>query len=74
MLKLPIISGKNLIKILNKIGYYEIRQRSSHIRLTCLGRKSITVPNYKTIDRTLLRKILRDAELNAKEFINLYRG
>lgn len=66
MSKLPIISSKKLIKILNKIGYCEVRQRGSHIRLTCFSRKSITVPNYKTIDRSLLRKILRDVELTVE--------
>ncbi|MBU3965022.1 type II toxin-antitoxin system HicA family toxin [Patescibacteria group bacterium] len=73
MSKLPIISGKNLIRILSKIGYCKVRQRGSHIRLACHGRKSATVPDYKTIDRYLLKKILRDAELTVEEFINLYR-
>ena len=73
MSKLPIISGRNLIKILNKIGYREVRQRGSHIRLACHTRKSVTVPDYRTIDRSLLIKILRDAELSVEEFINLTR-
>ncbi len=65
---LPILSGKELIRILGKVGYREVRQRGSHIRLTCLGRKPVTVPNYKSIDRSLLRKILRDARLTIAEF------
>lgn len=68
MAKLPILSGRKLIKILSELGYYEVRQRGSHIRLERNGRKAITVPNYKFIDRTLLRKILRDAEINPKDF------
>jgi len=71
MSKLPIISGKKIIKAFNKIGYRAIRQRGKHIRLQYLGRKSITVPNYKAIDRLLLRKILRDAELTPDEFNKL---
>ena len=71
MNELPIISGKALIKILAKLGYREIRQRGSHIRLSCEMRKSITVPNYKTIDRSLLIKILRDAEVSIEEFERL---
>lgn len=74
MSKLPILSGRKLIQILNKIGYREVRQRGSHIRLQCPGRKSITIPDYRTIDRSLLRKIIRDAELSADEFINLYNS
>ena len=65
---LPILSGKALVRILEKVGYREVRQRESHIRLSCPGRKPVTVPNYKSIDRALLRKILRDARLPIAEF------
>jgi predicted RNA binding protein YcfA (HicA-like mRNA interferase family) len=71
MAQLPILSGKALIKILSTLGYRETRQRGSHIRLSCPGRKSVTVPNYKAIDRALLRKILRDSELDLDEFLKL---
>ena len=73
MSELPILSAKELIGLLEKIGYREVRQRGSHIRLSCPGRNSVTVPNYKTIDRSLLKKILRDAELTAAELENLSR-
>ena len=73
MANLPILSGRQVIKILNNLGYREIRQRGSHIRLECFGRKSITAPNYKIIDKSLLRKILRDAELTAEEFRKLIK-
>jgi beta-lactam-binding protein with PASTA domain len=33
-----------------------------------LRRDPVTVPNYKTIDRSLLKKILRDAGLTVEEF------
>jgi predicted RNA binding protein YcfA (HicA-like mRNA interferase family) len=68
MTDLPILSGKELIRILGRVGYREVRQRGSHIRLSCPGRNSVTVPNYKSIDRSLLRKILRDADLTAVDF------
>lgn len=38
MEKLPILSGKEIIKVLQKIGYHRVRQRGSHIRLACPGR------------------------------------
>lgn len=74
MAKLPIISGRQLIKVLSKLGYREVRQRGSHIRLACLDRKSVTVPDYKVIDKSLLRKILRDVELTVEEFTQIYQG
>jgi len=71
--KLPILSGRKIIKILEKIGYREVRQSGSHIRLACQNRKSITIPNYKVVSRGLLRKILRDAEISKEEFIKLIK-
>jgi predicted RNA binding protein YcfA (HicA-like mRNA interferase family) len=73
MAKLPILSGREIIKILEKIGYRQIRQRGSHIRLACSNRKSVTVPNYKIVGRGLLRKILRDAEMSREEFEKLIK-
>ena len=71
MAKLPILSGRALVKALGKAGYKEVRQRGSHIRLECVGKNPITVPDHKVIGRGLLRKILRDAELSPDEFVKL---
>jgi predicted RNA binding protein YcfA (HicA-like mRNA interferase family) len=70
---LPLLSGKEIIKALQTIGYRATRQRGSHIRLSCENKKSITVPNYKTIGRGLVRKILRDAELTPENFLALLK-
>jgi predicted RNA binding protein YcfA (HicA-like mRNA interferase family) len=72
-MRLPLISGPELIKALAKIGYAATRQRGSHIRLQCIGKSSITVPNYRLIERTLLKKILRDAHLSPEDFLDLLK-
>ena len=71
MTQLSILSGKAIVKALAKLGYQEVRQRGSHMRLACPGKTSITVPNYKVVGRGLLKKILRDAGLSADEFMKL---
>jgi len=71
MPQLPILSGKEIINAFSKINYSETRRRSSHIRLSCHGKKSITVPDYRIVSRDLLRKILRDAELSVDAFLQL---
>lgn len=70
MPKLPVLDGKEIIRMLGKLGYIVLRQRGSHIRLISQGRHPITVPNHK-VGRGLLRKILRDAELSVEEFLAL---
>ena len=71
MSRLPLLSAREVIKVLGKFGYREVRQRGSHIRLSCSHKKSVTVPNHKIIGRGLLRKILRDAELSPSDFDKL---
>jgi predicted RNA binding protein YcfA (HicA-like mRNA interferase family) len=71
MSRLPILSGRAIVKALAKVGYLEVRQRGSHIRLRCPGKTSITVPNHKSVGAGLLRKVLRDAELTVEEFARL---
>ena len=71
MPRLPILSGRKVVDALSKLGYKQIRQHSSHIRLSHSDKKSVTVPDYKNIGRGLLRKILRDAEVSPQEFEKL---
>lgn len=71
MPRLPLLSGKQIIEILQRVGYVVVRQRGSHIRLACRGKKLITIPDHATVGRGLLRKILSDAELPLLEFLRL---
>lgn len=76
MPQLPLLSSEELISILKKIGYEVARQRGSHIRLChpdSSTHKPITVPAYKQIDRSLIRKILRDIPMTTEAFMELYK-
>jgi predicted RNA binding protein YcfA (HicA-like mRNA interferase family) len=54
MTKLPVISGKKLVKVLTKLGYYVRDQKGSHIHLRHPIRKPLTVPAHKIIARGTL--------------------
>jgi predicted RNA binding protein YcfA (HicA-like mRNA interferase family) len=70
MKKLPVISGKECIKVLQKAGFLVIRQKGSHISLL---RKDpyaqLVVPNHRELDRGTLRAIIRQAGLTVEEFL-----
>ena len=70
---LPVLSGKDLIKVLMKAGYYIRDQEGSHIHLRHPQKFPLTVPNHKEIARGTLRAIIRDAGLSLKEFNDLLR-
>lgn len=64
--KLPQISGQDLLKFLEKLGYQIMRQKGSHIRLrktTTTGEHNITVPNHKTLAKGTLNDILTRVSL-----------
>ncbi len=71
-MQLPLLSGKELIKTMAKIGYAPVWQKGSHIRLARKGRPSITIPDYRLIDRSLLKRILRQANLSEEDFFDLF--
>lgn len=69
---LPVISGKECVKALEKCGFYVRRQTGSHI----IVRKDrpftqVIVPNHKVLDRGTLKAILKQAGMSVIEFTNL---
>ena len=61
MPKLPQVSGAELVRLLQSLGYEVVRQRGSHIRLkklTVLGEHAITVPAHKVIAKGTLSDII----------------
>lgn len=72
--KLPRLSGKEVIKILGKVGFIVARQKGSHVILTketIEGKKAVVVPNHREVDRGTLLEIIRQAGLKKEEFIQL---
>ena len=68
---LPIISGAECIRALERIGYRQARQKGSHVRLNCEGRAPVTVPLHDSLDRGTLRSVLRTADVSVDDFIDL---
>jgi predicted RNA binding protein YcfA (HicA-like mRNA interferase family) len=70
MSKLPRISGRECVKVLNKFGFYFKRQEGSHIILRRNKPFSqVVVPDHKELDRGTLRSIIRMSGLSVDEFI-----
>jgi predicted RNA binding protein YcfA (HicA-like mRNA interferase family) len=71
MPKLPQISGKKLVKILERDGWYKIGQKGSHLKLRKdfdpVGKRIVTVPMHKTIKKGTLSTILKDSGLDFKK-------
>jgi len=73
-MKLPVLSGRDAIKILSKQGFKVSRQKGSHVILvkeTKDGKKGVVVPNHKEIDKGTLLEIIRQSGMTKEEFLKL---
>ena len=63
--RLPVVSGQQLIKALEKTGWVVVRQRGSHVRLKHDGRMTpLVIPLHRELKRGTLAGILRDAGID----------
>jgi predicted RNA binding protein YcfA (HicA-like mRNA interferase family) len=73
--KLPILSGKEVIKILAKAGFMPTRQsRGSHVFLRHPDGRTTVVPLHDEISKGLLAGILAEVKITRDEFISLQKG
>jgi predicted RNA binding protein YcfA (HicA-like mRNA interferase family) len=70
MTKLPVISGRECLKALERAGFYFKHQERSQV---ILRRKDpfaqVVIPDHKELDRGTLRAIIRQAGLSVDDFV-----
>ena len=71
MPNLPALSGAEMINILERKGYIQVRTRGSHVRLCppefLPDAKKITVPLHKRLKVGTLSSIMKDAKLTPED-------
>ncbi len=70
MPRLPVLSGKGLIKTLQKAGFHKVRQKGSHVSLQ-KGEFKTVVPLHDELSRGTLLAILKQCGLTRDELLNL---
>ena len=68
---LPVVSGQETVTALKKIGFAEIGQRGSHVKLRNQGGRTVIVPMHRELARGTLAAILRQSGVTVSEFIDL---
>ena len=69
MPKLPRISGAEIVRALQRLGFEVARQRGSHVILR-RGASGCVVPNHREVKVGTLAGVLRQAGVSAEEFIS----
>jgi len=72
-MKLPRISGKELCKIVERLGFQRIRQSGSHIRYFHPDGRKTTIPVHgnEEIRKGLLLAILSQIKITKEELENI---
>jgi predicted RNA binding protein YcfA (HicA-like mRNA interferase family) len=70
MPKFPVLKPEELIRILNILGFKEVRQKGSHKLFKHSDGRITTVPFHKGRDLSplLLKQILKEINLDIQEF------
>ncbi len=68
---LPVVSGKETARALERVGFEQVAQRGSHVKLRHADGRTVIVPLHRELARGTLRSVLRQAGLDAAELVEL---
>ncbi len=66
---LPVVTGSETIKTLQRLGFIVVRQKGSHIVLR-KGSQGCVVPNHRELKTGTLAGLLKQAGVSVDEFIS----
>lgn len=72
-MKLPLYSGKQVLRALERLGFGEISRKGSHVKMRHLDGRVIVFPFHDEIDRFTLKGALKDAEIEVDDFLLVVR-
>ena len=73
MPKLPRVSGAEIVRTLERLGFTKLRQSGSHVILR-RDTKGCVVPLHAEVKVGTLAGVLRQADVSAEEFTTALRG
>ena len=67
----PVLKARDVVKILERFGFVEVRQRGSHKQFRHDDGRATTIPIHsgRDISPILLRQILKDIGLTIEDFL-----
>jgi len=68
MPSLPVLSGHEVVKRLERLGFIQLRQRGSHVVMR-RGSVGCVVPLHRELKTGTLAGVIRQAQLTAEEFL-----
>jgi len=71
--RLPVLSGKEIIKALAKVGFVPVRQKGSHVFLRHVDGRRTVVPLHEEVNKSTLMDIIEQTKLARQDFLKLLK-
>ena len=68
-MKLPLLSGRQVLKALERLGFIEVHRKGSHVKMRRADGRLIVFPFHEEVDRFTLKGALGDAGVSVEEFL-----
>ncbi len=69
-MKLPLLSGREVLNALERMDFLEVHRRGSHVKMKHLDGRIVVFPYHDEIDRYTLKGALRDGDIDIEEFLD----
>lgn len=66
------VSGRQMAKVFEKLGFHVVRQRGSHIVMS-KDDLILVIPDHETVAKGTERELIKDAGLTVEEFNKLLK-
>ncbi len=68
---LPALSGLEVVRVFERLGWQTARLRGSHIIMVKEGRPiTLSIPNHREVAKGTLRSLIRSANLTTDQFLS----
>ena len=72
-MKLPLLSGRQVLAALTRLGFVEVHRKGSHVKMKHEDGRVIVFPFHDEVDRYTLKGALRDADIEITDFLKEVR-
>ncbi|WP_435011456.1 type II toxin-antitoxin system HicA family toxin [Tundrisphaera lichenicola] len=67
---IPVLSGQDVIKAFQSLGWRVVRRKGSHVMMAKAGQNAtLSVPDHDEVGRGALRSLIRSADLTIDDFL-----
>jgi predicted RNA binding protein YcfA (HicA-like mRNA interferase family) len=69
--KYPVLAPEKIIRILEKLGFYKVSQKGSHVKYKKAGEPTriVIIPMHNEVAKGTLQSILEQAGITLEEFL-----